>query len=103
MQRSGGREQQGIYVDSGDILQKVIDLSDLLDGKTLSSFEFTFDGMSGLSLVFGAVFTDGSVGIFRADAVVAGVPEPTISEPATLALFGLGLTGLGYMRRRRAA
>ena len=26
-----------------------------------------------------------------------------IPEPATLAIFGAGLTGLGFMRRRRAA
>ena len=25
-----------------------------------------------------------------------------IAEPATIALFGLGLAGLGYMRRRRS-
>ena len=30
-------------------------------------------------------------------------PDPEIPEPATLSLFGLGLAGRGYMRRRRAA
>ena len=29
-------------------------------------------------------------------------PETSVSEPGTLAIFGLGLAGLGYMRRRRA-
>ena len=30
-------------------------------------------------------------------------PAPSIPEPGTLAIFGLGLAGLGVMRRRRAA
>lgn len=30
-------------------------------------------------------------------------PRTMIPEPATLAIFGLGLAGLGFMRRRRAA
>ena len=30
-------------------------------------------------------------------------PPPQVSEPGTLALFGLGLAGLGFARRRKAA
>ena len=35
--------------------------------------------------------------------VVDQVPPTGIPEPATLALYGAGLVGLGYMRRRRTA
>ncbi len=31
------------------------------------------------------------------------VPENDVPEPGTLAIFGMGLAGLGFMRRRRAA
>ena len=30
-------------------------------------------------------------------------PTPSIPEPGTLALFGLGLAGLGFARRKKAA
>lgn len=30
-------------------------------------------------------------------------PPPEVSEPATLALFGMGIAGLGWARRRRSA
>ncbi|NQV22680.1 MAG: PEP-CTERM sorting domain-containing protein, partial [Rhodospirillales bacterium] len=30
-------------------------------------------------------------------------PTPSIPEPGTLALFGLGLAGIGFARRRKVA
>ena len=30
-------------------------------------------------------------------------PHYSVPEPGTLALFGIGLVGLGFMRRRKAA
>ena len=37
---------------------------------------------------------------FQASLQINSVPSPVL-EPASLAIFGFGLTGLGFMRRRR--
>ncbi len=34
---------------------------------------------------------------------VPNVPAAPVPEPATLGIFGVGLAGLGWMRRRRKA
>jgi PEP-CTERM motif-containing protein len=60
-------------------------------GATLDSFEDALAaGVHVRSLV------DGS-----ASLVTIGTPTTTVAEPGTLALFGLGMLGIGVLRRRR--
>ena len=56
---------------------------------TLSNL--AFDGVGSLSSTGGTGF------------LVSYTPATSVPEPATLGLFGAGLIGLGFMRRRRAA
>jgi len=65
---SGADGQNGIYSEIGGSLTKVIDLSNSLDGKTLTSLDLRDDlGVGSNSVVFLANFTAGSSGIFRTD------------------------------------
>ena len=60
-----------------------------------------FDGQSGLSLAFGITpdFSNADAGYFIDNILVEGAIA--LSAPGTLALFGLGLAGLGLALRRR--
>lgn len=85
----------GIYTTLGGALTEVIDLNDVLeDGKSLTQIMFFREGFSGNSIAFRALFDDGSLGIYVAS--MSQLPEPT-----TLAIFAIGLAGLGFVRRRR--
>ncbi len=62
----------GLYLSAGGMLQEIISLNDTLDGKTLVTLNMFSGSLSGTSTAFFALFTDGSSGIYRADAVSPG-------------------------------
>ena len=76
------------------------------------SHEFSPDGEllaltnSGLRLLSVDTTTGGQTVIGDGNEpleIILFSPESSVPEPGTLALFGIGLVGLGFMRRRRKA
>jgi hypothetical protein len=65
----GPSGQEGIYASIGGLLTKVIDLSDSLDGKTLTHLFLGYEAVSGNQIAFAAQFANGSRGIYVAQVV----------------------------------
>ena len=67
---------RGVFISLSGVLETVIEIPGMLDGKSLFDVWIgNTNGLSGNSLVFGAVFTDGSSGVYRADFGI----EPTLA------------------------
>ena len=92
----GGWLEEGIFVGSDPILDKVIGTGDLLDGSTVLSILSFYDGLNDLGqIAFAVTLADGRDAIFRAD------PLSPVPEPSTIFLMGLGLAGLIGIRARK--
>jgi hypothetical protein len=84
--QGGFTSGSGIYVYQNSALQKIIDTSDLLDGKTISSFGLSENSLAGDYLAFRVNFTDSSVGIYR----TSFAPEVVVRKPDALIKIGSG-------------
>jgi hypothetical protein len=82
----GASGQEGIYSDVNDVLTKVVDLHDTLDGQTPVSLSLGTNGLDSGELTFAATFADSSQGLFT-----VAVPEPCT---LVLAALGSALAGL---------
>jgi hypothetical protein len=62
----GANGQQGIYDVTGGKLVKVVDRSDILNGRAITGLNFSPSGLFGDPVTFQATFADGSQGVFTA-------------------------------------
>jgi hypothetical protein len=82
---------QGIFLEVGNSLSRVVGTGDVLDGRTVASVIFGSEGLSGDKLAFGVTFSDESQAIYLADVGELTTAAP---EPASVILFAFGCTSL---------
>jgi hypothetical protein len=93
---NNGADQTGIYFHDGTTLYRVIDTTQLLDNKGISSLLLGQDGVAGNTVTFQVLFTDNTQGIYS--ATFTPVPEPA----GLLGLAGLVWWGRRYRRQSAA-
>lgn len=98
----GYGDSQGIYTTLGGSLTKVIDNDDSLDGKTLSSSNFSsatlgLEGLRGNQIAFYAEFTDGSQDIYIATLNPTSTPE----SMTMLGVLSVGALSVGSALKQR--
>ncbi len=81
-----------LFADFGNGVHDILDTTQLLDGKTISSLIFSKNSLDGNSVGFTATFSDGSSGVFLATVV---------PEPGSLALGMIACGGGFFIVRRR--
>ena len=86
----------GNLASGGTVVQTFFLIQDIF---TLFTLDPGFVGLSSVEFLGTPFPTDN----FAFDNLEVVFTTAAVSEPATLALFGLGLAGFGFMRRKRAA
>jgi hypothetical protein len=79
----------------------------LITSATTTSGTLTANGNATGSIKFGADNGDGTINLYAMstnqgiEAFLLNISGATVPEPGTLALFGMGTVGMGFLRRRK--